>query len=440
MAAAKQKQLVPKLRFPEFTDEPGWATPTFSSIYRIKRNNTFSRERLSYTTGEVRNIHYGDIHTKFRPLFDLSKEHVPYVLPEYMAELPNDEALCEVGDIVFADASEDLTDVGKAIELVALHSEAVVAGTHTILASRKEKLPVVGFGGQLFQSKAVRAAIMKEAQGAKVCGISANRISGMPIPLPPTETEQQKIADCLGSLDDLIDAESRKLEALRDHKKGLMQQLFPQPGETIPRLRFPEFQNAGGWEETKIGMMFDTGSGGTPTRSKPQYWEGKIPWITTSDIDFNVINTTTQRISESGLKNSSAKTFPAGTVLVAMYGEGKTRGKVGILGIAAATNQACAAIYPSDKVLPFFVFQNLAGRYDEMRGLSNSGGQKNLSQALISEMPFCYPSDPREQQRITDFIILADRLIERHSKRVVALKIYKRGLLQQLFPSLEGNE
>jgi type I restriction enzyme S subunit len=126
-----------------------------------------------------------------------------------------------------ADASEDLNDVGKAIEVISLDGQRVVAGTHTILATRRGCLPITGFGGHLFQSAAVRAGIQRESQGAKVYGISANRISSVALPLPPTDQEQQKIAECLSALDTQIAAQAAKIETLKQHKRGLMQQLFP---------------------------------------------------------------------------------------------------------------------------------------------------------------------------------------------------------------------
>jgi len=250
MTAHKPTLLVPKLRFPEFQADSTWLAPQLAELYGFKRTNSLSRDKLNYTTGTIRNIHYGDIHTKFKPLFRVAKERVPFVNPDVLTNGFDDDAFCEEGDIVLADASEDLEDVGKAIEIISLDGERVVAGMHTILASRRSRVPTVGFGGQLFQTAAVRAAIKKEAQGAKVYGISANRISTVLVPVPPTAAEQQKIADCLGSLDDMITAEGRKLETLRQHKQGLMQQLFPQEGETLPRLRFPEFRDV--WNETNL--------------------------------------------------------------------------------------------------------------------------------------------------------------------------------------------
>ena len=219
-------ETVPRLRFPGFRDIP-WLAPQFADLYGFKRTNTLSRDKLNYEVGTIRNIHYGDIHTKFKTLFRAGDEHVPHVNPDAAASGFDDDAFIEEGDIVLADASEDLDDVGKAIEVVSLDGERVVAGTHTILATRRSSVPIIGFGGHLIQSAVVRAGIKKEAQGAKVFGISANRISAISVPVPAAEAEQQKIADCLGSLDDLIAAEDRKLESLRQHKQGLMQQMFP---------------------------------------------------------------------------------------------------------------------------------------------------------------------------------------------------------------------
>ena len=246
-----------------------------------------------------------------------------------------------------------------------------------------------------------------------------------------------KIADCLGSLDDLIAAEGRKLEALRQHKQGLMQQLFPQAGETQPRLRFPEFQDTQEWRGAPLGKLFQTTTGGTPDRARHDYWGGEVPWVTTSIVDFNVIESTGESISSAGLANSSAKVFPKRTVLMALYGQGKTRGKVAMLGVEAATNQACAAILPSDEVDPRFVFLNLSGRYEEIRANSNSGGQKNLSQALVRDLPFAYPKERAEQHRIAECLTALADQIAAQARKLATLKQHKRGLLQQLFPKPE---
>jgi type I restriction enzyme S subunit len=279
--------------------------------------------------------------------------------------------------------------------------------------------------------------------GARAHGslsVTDEDLMGLPIPRPSGKSslaEQHKIADCLRSLDELIATHRRKLEALKAHKKGLMQQLFPSEGETQPRLRFPEFQDAPAWRNDALGRIFETSSGGTPDRSKKEYWNGNIPWITTSLVGFNIITEADSFISEAGLRNSSAKVFPEKTILVAMYGQGKTRGQVAMLGIKAATNQACAGILPRKEIDPRFVFLNLGSRYEEMRRLSNSGGQENLSQGLIQGLQFSYPNDKDEQRTIADCLTSLDELISAQTQKLEALKDHKKGLMQQLFPSAE---
>ena len=220
-------ETLPKLRFPEFRDAGEWTSKPIGEVYSFKGNNSLSRDKLNYEGGSIRNIHYGDIHTKFSTLFDITKELVPYVNASELQESFKAENYCIEGDIIFADASEDLDDIGKSIEIVKLNEERVVSGLHTILARQSAARLVIGFGGYLFKSHAIRKQIQKESQGSKVLGLSGGRLAKITIPFPSDKAEQQKIADCLSSLDDLITAQTQKLDTLKTHKKGLMQQLFP---------------------------------------------------------------------------------------------------------------------------------------------------------------------------------------------------------------------
>lgn len=133
------------------------------------------------------------------------------------------------------------------------------------------------------------------------------------------------------------------------------------------------------WAVKLIGDIASVGSGGTPSREITSYWSGTIPWVTTSQIDFNMITQADQFITEDGLKNSAAKLLPAGTLLMALYGQGKTRGKVGILGFEATTNQACASISLNGNISCEFLLHFLASRYESIRSSSNTGSQENLN-------------------------------------------------------------
>lgn len=165
-----------------------------------------------------------------------------------------------------------------------------------------------------------------------------------------------------------------------------------------------------GWHRSTLGEIARVTSGGTPDRSKPEYWGGDVPWVTTGEIQFNTITDTVEKITAAGLQNSSAKLFPPGTLLMAMYGQGKTRGQVAKLSIEAATNQACAAIQLQDMHDVDFYFQYLSSQYDELRELGNAGTQKNLNGGIIKGLdvpvPPCY-----EQRRIAQILATWDQAI-----------------------------
>ncbi|MEF1270051.1 restriction endonuclease subunit S [Vibrio campbellii] len=216
-----------------FTCNVKWNKKTFEEVYSLKTTNSLSRDKLNYDEGLVKNIHYGDIHTKFSTLFDITKESVPFINAEIALDKVKEESYCQEGDMVFADASEDIDDVGKSIELINLNGEKLLSGLHTILARQKGSYLVKGFGGYLFKSEVLRKQIQKESQGAKVLGISATRISKIDVVYPIEQSEQQRIVDCLSSLDKLIDTQTKKIEILNIYKKGLMQQLFPEIKEAI---------------------------------------------------------------------------------------------------------------------------------------------------------------------------------------------------------------
>ncbi|WP_086984886.1 restriction endonuclease subunit S [Elizabethkingia miricola] len=196
-------------------------------------------------------------------------------------------------------------------------------------------------------------------------------------------------------------------------------------------MRFPGFE--GEWKTKKLGEVSSVSSGGTPSRANPLYWNGDIPWISTTLIDFNFIEKSEEYITQEGLENSSAKLFPIGTLLMAMYGQGKTRGKVAILNIEATTNQACGAIITNKEVVnPFFAFQNLVKRYDEIRDLSNQGSQENLSGGIIKRIEITFPK-LLEQIKIASFLSLIDERIQTQNKIIERLETLIKGLSEKIF-------
>ena len=445
MTAVKASHLLPSLRFPEFRDDPPWSAHQLVELYEFKRTNALSRDKLNYAAGTIRNIHYGDIHTKFKPLFRVSDEDVPYINPNVSSSRIDADSFCEEGDIVFADASEDLDDVGKAIELVSLDGERVVAGTHTILATRRHGVPVVGFGGQLFQSASVRAAVRKEAQGAKVFGITPKRISAVPLPLPPTTDEQSKIADCLGSVDELIVAEKRNLEALRQHQQGLMRDLFPQPGDTVPRLRFPEYRNAAEWKTRTLGSQgrFLPSLTGKTARD---FDTGNAAFIPYMNVFSNTFTSTTDLRSVHVATGETQNAVAKGDVFFTVSSE--TREEAGMSSVLldeiahCYLNSFCALFRFTKGKSPDPVFLGYLLRSAVVREHLSRGAQGatryNISRATFRSLPLPTPSSP-EQKKIAHCLGPLNDLIAERRRKLDHLRRHKRGLLQQLFPCPEGH-
>jgi type I restriction enzyme S subunit len=165
-----------------------------------------------------------------------------------------------------------------------------------------------------------------------------------------------------------------------------------------------------GWVETNLGKLGEWSSGGTPSRKQPEYYGGSIPWVKTGDLNNSYIDSVEEFITEDGLKNSSAKIFPSGTLLLAMYGA--TIGKTGVLKIEAATNQACGALIAEGftrELIPFLRYF-LIHKVDEFKSIGQGGAQPNISQTIIKQFPVSLPP-LNEQRRIVDKL---DRLGDRH--------------------------
>ena len=260
------------------------------------------------------------------------------------------------------------------------------------------------------------------------------------IPYPRKETgEQQKIADCLASLDDLIRAGEAQLVALKDHKKGLMQQLFPREGETTPRLRFPEFRDAGEWEVCAIEEMAERiAQGGTPKTSVAGYWKGEIPWITPAEMGDDAAHHYTERtlrtISVEGLQSSSAELLPVNSVIVSSRAP---IGYVTINKVEMAANQGCKGIVPKAEVYHEFLYFSLLVANQLLNDLGAGAGFKEISASTLKTFLIPVP-EYSEQQKIADCLASLDDLIRARAARIEALKSYKRGLMQQLFPSIDG--
>jgi len=247
----------------------------------------------------------------------------------------------------------------------------------------------------------------------------------------PVDVQEQKtIAAVLRQAESALVQQSSLLDTLQALKRAAMRELFTRGLRGEPQKETEIGPVPESWELASIDAHHAVVSGGTPPRGNHAFWlGGTIPWVKTTEVDYCVITETEEHITPLGLENSAAKLLPAGTVLMAMYGQGVTRGKVAILGIEAACNQACAAITPKDgAVLPRYLYHFLTWRYDAIRSLAHGGQQQNLNLEIVRQLPVVYPHAHDEQREIVAILDAIDHKIELHRK--------KRAVLEDLFKAL----
>ena len=242
------------------------------------------------------------------------------------------------------------------------------------------------------------------------------------LPYPDLDPDRQRrIAELLVEVHSSIDVEEQAERVAVALRRVLHRELL---GDTRPG-ELPD-----GWIEEELGARCSVSSGGTPARSVDAYWTGgSIPWVKTAEVNYGVITETEEHITEQGLKNSAAKRLPPDTLLLAMYGQGVTRGRVAMLGVEAASNQACAAIQTDAEVLlPRFLFHYLEARYEFIRSRAHGGQQQNLNLDLVRSLPIAYPADLEEQRRIASALDVVGEIADLHAQ--------KKRTLGNLFVSL----
>ncbi|MFN8308424.1 MAG: restriction endonuclease subunit S [Chitinophagales bacterium] len=426
--------LIPKLRFPEFKKDGEWENWPFNDLFQNLPTNTLSRENLNPSQGQIKNIHYGDIHTKFQILFDSKRELVPYINDDAEINILKEDNLCKEGDLIFADASEDIKDVGKSIVVYKTHGEKIVAGMHTLLARPKTDRLFTPFTGYLFHSSKIKSFIQKESQGTKVYGISGTRLGNILINFPHSPLEQQKIADCLSSLDDLLSASKQKLEALQQHKKALLQNLFPASGQTVPKWRFKGFK--GGWEEkqldSEIGEFFK-GRGIAKSDIVPN---GKTPCIRYGEL-YTIYGEVIQKVHSYTNQEPQSLFFSEKyDVLLPSSGETKediaTASCVMFSGIALGGDINVLRPKINGAFLAYYLTHN---RKTEISKIAQGDSVVHLYSSQLQKLHITFPK-PSEQQKIADCLSSADALITARQQQIEMLQLHKKGLMQGLFPSI----
>jgi type I restriction enzyme S subunit len=263
--------------------------------------------------------------------------------------------------------------------------------------------------------------------------ISAGQIRTIELPLPPLP-EQKKIAHILSTVQRAIEAQERIIQTTTELKKALMHKLFTEGLRHEPQKQTEIGPVPESWEVCKVGDVAKIQSGGTPTRETAENWSGgSIPWVKTGEINYCVIHDTEEKITPTGLANSSARLYPKGTLLMAMYGQGITRGRVGLLGIEAATNQACASITPTDKkrVSSVFLYYFFEYHYEDLRKLGHGANQRNMNAALIRSFPLMFPKADEQAAVVTTLESLDEKRVL-HERKKTQLQDLFRTLLHEL--------
>ena len=257
-------------------------------------------------------------------------------------------------------------------------------------------------------------------------------LSEIEIYVSPYEQEQAKIAAYFANLDHLITLHQRKYDKLQVLKKAMLEKMFPKNGSSVPEIRFKGFTDA--WEQRKVSEVAEICAGGTPSTGIEKYWHPKeIPWLSSGEVHKKYITYTDNKISVEGLNNSSARMIPANSVLIALAGQGKTRGTVAINRISLTTNQSIAAMIFSKEIVPEFVFCNLENRYEEIRRMSSGDGSRGgLNKQIVGEIEIPYTSK-EEQAKIGAYFSKLDYLITLHQRELEKLQNIKKSMLEKMF-------
>jgi len=430
--------LVPKLRFPEFRGEGEWTTETLGAVARISTekvgNKTCIPMSITSGVGLVSQMDkFGRIiaGSSYRNYLQLKKNDFAY----------NKSATKEYPEGFIALYSGD--------ELA-----AVPNSIFTCFRVKGES-PVPQYLNYLFlgnlHGQWLRNFVEVGARAHGSLSISEGDLLALPVPVPigkRSVDEQQKIAECLSSVDELMAAQARKVDALKTHKKGLMQQLFPREGETRPRLPFPEFRNAPAWEVMPLSQLVDSLDAGVSVNSgdRPAI-NDEIGVLKTSAVTNGVFEPQANKVVLEEVEVGRVKEpVRADTIIISRMNTPV------LVGANAYVETSLENIFLPDRLwaakakpgtsmrFVAFILGSDKGRValsKLAKGSSNS--MKNITKPEVLALSMLAPSPP-EQQRIASCLSSFDSLITAETQKLDALKLHKKGLMQQLFPSPSTEE
>ncbi|MDB2550419.1 restriction endonuclease subunit S [Rickettsiales bacterium] len=392
-----KQELVPKLRFPEFRDSGEWKEKSLKDLFTIGSG----RDYKHLDNGEI-------------PVYGTGG----YML--------------SVNDYLYDGESVCIGRKGTIDKPVLLTGKFWTVDTLFYTHSFKECLP--RFVLSIFQNIDWK----KHNEAGGVPSLSKTNIEKLNVVIPKLK-EQQKIADCLSSIDDLITAESEKLESIKSHKKGLMQNLFPSEGKTTPNFRFPEFQNDGEWEENEVGELFHLQDGYAFSSSDfVDLYNDTIQVIRITDINNQNKNEGKVYISKLMIEKLKLAKFLVmqDDLLLSLTG---AAGFNFFLWNSqpALINQRTMKITPKASINSAIKILLNSLIYDKINE-HGSGQNNNLSKESLKALKILIPK-PKEQQKIADCLSSIDDLITSQTQKIDTLKTHKKGLMQQIFPNIDQN-
>jgi type I restriction enzyme S subunit len=413
----------PRLRFNELSSF--WEKNKFSECFTFHMTNSYSRAKLS-SQGDVMNIHYGDIHTKFSTLFNVAEESVPFITSKTDCLKIKQDQFLRIGDLVIADASEDYEDIGKTLEVVNLDGKRVVAGLHTYIA-RPNETYATGFFGYLMQTEKVRKQIKVLATGTSVLGISKTNLNKLDLELPSLP-EQTKIASFLTAVDTKIDELNQKHELLTEYKKGMMQQLLSQ------KLRFKaddgsDFED---WEDRTLGEI--------ASKSLVKNKDESISEVLTNSATQGIIKQSDyferEIVTTSNLKGYyvvEMGDFVYNPRISSQAPVGPIKRNKQCLGVMSPLYTVFTINEGDINYLEYFFESSVW--HDYVKSVSNSGARHdrmNIKNQDFFDMPVLYPC-LAEQTKIANFLTAIDQKINNAADQIDHAKTWKKSLLQQMF-------
>ena len=421
--------MVKELKHTEIGDIPvDWELQTFDETFRVISNNTLSRENLNNRGGAVRNIHYGDILTKFPEVLDCNEEEIPYV--NELSLLSSSTQLLQDGDIVVADTAEDET-VGKVIEVQNLGDSKLVAGLHTIPCRVKKGDFAPGWLGYYMNSDLFHNQILPYITGIKVSSISKGAISETLILVPPFD-EQEKIVQSLNKIQLLMTSETKVVNKIKLVKNGCLSKMFPQKDDTVPEMRLPGFTEA--WEQRKLGDIGETYTG-LSGKTKADFGHGQARFVTYMNVFSNPISN--PEMTEPIEIDPKQNEVEVGDVFFTTSSE--TPEEVGMSSVLLEKrgktylNSFCFGFRPSEKIDSYYLAYMLRSESarDKIILLAQGISRYNISKNKVMEIAVSLPSLD-EQKLIGQYFRQLDNLITLHQCKCDKYSNIKKGMMSDL--------